>query len=274
VPAPRGLARRGSRREARRVPRRGVLVAWRAGVRRSQGDHARARPRARGTRRQPHRADVHRRPLRRLAVPGDVPGGVRQPAHVGEPCRRPAPHGGLGHVGRQVRAAGQPPAADGARRLPALPAARGRRVALLACRGVPRHVRLRGGLCRVRRAAAAAVRSRGRGGGGPADHRVLVPPEPAEHVHRSADRADARRGVRAGPRARRPRGRPAAELRRARRGARSRQARPRPHRHRCRACRRTHGSALRSGRWWWGHRGSSAATRTPHPRPAVGRTRR
>jgi hypothetical protein len=274
VPAARGVARRGGGREAGRVPRRGVLVAWRAGVRRPQGVGAGARPGARRPRRQPHRTDVHRRPLRRLVVPGDVPGRVRQPAHVGEPGRRSAPDGGLGHVGCQVRAAGQPPAAGRARRLPAVPAARARRTALVACRRVPWHVRLRGGVRRVRRAAPAAVRSRGRGARGSRDARVLVPPEPAEHVHRPPDRADARRGVRAGPRARRPRGPSPADLRRARRGARWRRVRRRWPRRRCRACRRTRGSARRSGRWWWGRRRRSAATRTPHPRPAVGRTRR
>jgi hypothetical protein len=274
VPAARRLARRGGGGEAGRLPRRGVLVAWRTRVRRPQGERARARSRAGRARREPHRTDVHRRPLRRLVVPGDAPGGLRQPAHVGEPGRRPAPHGRLGHLGRQVRAAGQPPAAGRARRLPAVPAARARRTPLVACRRVPRHVRLRGGLRRVRRAAPAAVRSRGRGARGPGDAPVLVPPEPAEHVHRPPDRADARRGVRAGPRARRRGGPSPADLRRARRGARCLRARRRSPRRRCRACRRTRGSARRSGRWWWGRRRRSAATRTPHPRPAVGRTRR
>ena len=48
-------------------------------------------------------------------------------------------------------------------------------------------------------AAAAALRPRRRGRGRAADRLArLLPPEPAEHVHRQADRADARRGVRAG----------------------------------------------------------------------------
>ena len=74
-----------------------------------------------------------------------------------------------------------------------------------AGRGVSRRVRLRGSVCRVRYTSPAEVRSWRRGcraewcGAG-----VLVPPEPAEHLHRSSDRSDARQCVRPGPRPGRP----------------------------------------------------------------------
>jgi hypothetical protein len=50
--------------------------------------------------------------------------------------------------------------------------------------GVPRRLRLRGGLPRVRPATSPEVRTPGRGAPGRTDAAVLVPPEPAEHVHR------------------------------------------------------------------------------------------
>ena len=47
--------------------------------------------------------------------------------------------------------------------------------------------------------------ARQRRGGRPAHRRRLLPPEPAEHVHRPGHRRDARRGLRPRPRAQRPR---------------------------------------------------------------------
>ena len=49
---------------------------------------ARRRPRPRGQRHQPHRPDVHRRPLRRLDVCRAAPAGLRQPAAVAGQRRR------------------------------------------------------------------------------------------------------------------------------------------------------------------------------------------
>ena len=64
-------------------------------------------------------------------------------------------------------------------------------------RGVPRRVRLRRGLPALRRASPAPLRPRRRGRRRRwAGAAVLVPPQPAEHVHRAADRADARCRVR------------------------------------------------------------------------------
>lgn len=206
LPAARRMARGGRRREASCLPRRGLLVARRARVRRPEGVGARARARSRGARRQPHRAHLHRRPLRRLAVPGDVPGRLRQPADLRSPRRRARAARRVGHVGGEVRAAREPPAAVRARRLPPVPGARGGRARQPPRGRVPRRVRLRGGVPPVRRQAAPEVRPRGGGGRGRADPAVLVPPEPAEHVHRPVDRADVRRRVRARQRARLSRG--------------------------------------------------------------------
>ena len=158
--------------DCRRCPR---LVAWREQVAVEKraafrdeaywgrpvpgfGDPQRADRRARagagGARRQPHRPGVHRRPQRRLAVPGDAPGRPGQPAdvdvHAGDGLRL---HGAWVTARGEVRAAGQPadarPSATRARRssqreLDALDAG-GRRV--------PRRVRLRRGVPALRRAA-------------------------------------------------------------------------------------------------------------------------
>ena len=89
-------AARGWSRGARRWPgssarlrRSGVLGPPDPRVRRSQAARRRARARPGRPRRQPHRADLHRRPLRRLAVRGALAGRTRQPADVGLARRRP-----------------------------------------------------------------------------------------------------------------------------------------------------------------------------------------
>ena len=97
---------------------------------------------------------------------------------------------------------GNKPDAAGARHVPAVPRARARRTRA-ACGRSWRSARSRGTApcARSRRpatgaAAAAAVRSRRRGDGRAVHADRLLPPEPAEHVHRQAHRADDRRGVR------------------------------------------------------------------------------
>ena len=62
---------------------------------------------------------LHRRPLGRLAVRRPAPRGLRQPADVGEPRRRPAAARRLGLGGGALRPAGQQADARGARRVPA-----------------------------------------------------------------------------------------------------------------------------------------------------------
>ena len=126
------------------------------------GPGRRARPRR--PRRQPDRADLHRRPLRRLAVRGPAPGRARGAAHQHARRRRPGarrhPDGRRG----AVRAAGQPAERRGARHVRAVPRARagpGRRLG--PRRGGAGWLRL------GRRAAGAAAPSAGRcPGRGPA----------------------------------------------------------------------------------------------------------
>ena len=127
------------------------------------------------------------------------------------PGRRPRPAPRLDHLAGEVRPARQQADAGRARHLRAVPA-RGARPARRRPGGRgARQVRLRR---RVRpprpaaaaRASATASRSRCRrhptGAAAPAGPRAarLLPREPAEHLHRHAHRAHARRRVRPGPR--------------------------------------------------------------------------
>ena len=198
----------GARRSPARaggVPRRDVLGSADPRVRRPGGPHRRARPGPGGPRRQPHRPRLHRRPQRRLAVPGHAPRRTGQPADVHARRRRAAAARRVGHGGGQVRAAGQPADAGRARRLRAVPASASwrRSTRSSSCASARSASR--------RPAGTTAVRPRPRFGHGVEVPSTagrccwLVPPEPAEHVHRAADRADARRRVRPGRRARRAR---------------------------------------------------------------------
>ena len=166
------------------------------------GVDRRRRPGPRRPRRQPNRAGVHRRPLRRLAV------SARSTA-PGSPTSRPSCRrdDGLRLDGVWVTAAvrcappaNRPTPAERDRCLPFLV----RELALLrvgAGRRGPRPVRLRrrgpgppasaGGPASVTASRPGAPRR--------AHGDLLVPPEPAEHLHRQADRTDARRGLRPGP---------------------------------------------------------------------------
>ncbi len=114
----------------------------------------------------------------------------------------------LRHRDRPLRAAGQQADPGGARQLPPLPAsaswscssAAGSIVALgsFGWDGVLRAARALG---ERGAAAAAALRPRRRGRARPLAAARLLPPEPAEHLHRQADRADDRRRLRPGARA-------------------------------------------------------------------------
>ena len=79
LPAAGRVARGARRRPAEALPGRGVLGAAAERLRRPRGAAGDRRPGACRPRRQPHRADVHRRPLGRLALRGAAPGGARQP---------------------------------------------------------------------------------------------------------------------------------------------------------------------------------------------------
>ena len=105
------------------LSRRGLLGAAAQRLRRPGGEAGAGRPRARRPRRQPDRADVHRRPLGRLALRGAAPGRACEPADVGDGRGRAAPDGRLRHRHRPLRAARQQADPRGARQLPALPGA-------------------------------------------------------------------------------------------------------------------------------------------------------
>ncbi len=157
-------------------------------------------PGPRRPRREPHGAGVHRRPLRRLAVsPRSIgPGLANQPTSVRR-RRRSAPARRVGDRLGALRAARQPADSSRAGSLPSLPGAGAGPAGLGAGRRGPGPVRLRRGGPgpRARPAAPLRPRRRGRGSGRP-NGDLLVPPQPAEHLHRQADRAHAGRRVRAG----------------------------------------------------------------------------
>ena len=124
--APGRVAGAGRAREACRVPRRGLLGPPGARLRRPRGTRARARARARGPRCEPHRPGLHRRPVGRLAVRGDAPGRLREPADVGRARRRAPAHRRVRRGRGAVRPAGQQADARGARPVPAVLRARAR----------------------------------------------------------------------------------------------------------------------------------------------------
>ena len=80
VPPAGGLAGAGRRREAGRLPRRGLLGPARPGLRRPGRPGRDRGPGPGRPRRQPHRPHVHRRPLRRLPLRVAAPHRLRQPA--------------------------------------------------------------------------------------------------------------------------------------------------------------------------------------------------
>ena len=122
---------------------------------------------------QPHRPGVHRRPQRRLAVPGDAPGRPGQPARVDVARRRVGADQRVGDRGGEVRPAGQQAVAVRARHVPRRSCDRefARCCRTRAGDRVPRLVRLRGGVratsgCGPARSSATASRSRAVDGGG------------------------------------------------------------------------------------------------------------
>ena len=124
VSATGGLARAGGDGEAGGVPRRGVLGPPGPGLRRPGARVVIVGLAPGRARRQPHRADVHRRPLRRLPLRVAAPHRLRQPAHQHAPRRWSAAHRRVDHRAGAVRAAGQPADAGRARHVPPVPRAR------------------------------------------------------------------------------------------------------------------------------------------------------
>ena len=172
-----------------------------------QRPRARRRPRAGRARREPHRPGLHRRPLRRLAVrrrctaPASPTSRRRSPPTTGSSCTTRTSRAAV----RCAPPANKPTPDERDRCLPFLV----RELALLdrrAGRRRARRVRVRG----ARRACspppasplpmpAPAVRPRRRGRDRAGRRARLLPPESAEHVHRQAHRADARRRLSPGP---------------------------------------------------------------------------
>ena len=145
------------------VPRRDLLGAAGAGLRRSGGAHPPRRARAGGSRRQPHGPRVHRRRVGRLPVARDARGGPRGPA--GEPtCRRRAPAPRCQDRRRRpLRAAGEQAHDRGAGDVPAVPRARDRaagRASGSSSRSAPS-----AGTPRSRRSPRSATRRRARSPG-------------------------------------------------------------------------------------------------------------
>ena len=172
---------------------------------RGRPDPAR-RPGAGRARRQPDRARVHGRRARATSCGGPSTRWASRTARSAVvPATGSTLHGVARRRRRPVRAAGQQADAGGAGDLPSVPRPRDR-----AAPGAPGHRPAgRHRLGRVaplaRRArprdpdAEAALRPRRGGGDRPVHAPRLLPPEPAEHVHRAPDPADA--GDRPRPRA-------------------------------------------------------------------------
>ena len=104
VPAPGRVARDGGSRTSRGLFVRGLLGPSRARFRRPSRPPCRSRACSGRTRRQPHREDIHGRPLRRLALGSAVASGACDPARERVGFRRAASGGYLGDRRGEVRA--------------------------------------------------------------------------------------------------------------------------------------------------------------------------
>ena len=200
VSAARRVPAKGGAREAPRLSRLGILGQARAGIRRSAREAADSGPRAGRAWRQPHRPNVHRRPLRRFSLQGAVRGGFRESADFDAPRRRACSSRTLTfRRPRALRAAREQAAAFRSWRTAApiskrnskfCARARFSRSAASPCASTLALLKERGEIKSVaafpfrhgasydaRRRLAAAVR--------------VLPSEPAKYVYRQADRSDA-----------------------------------------------------------------------------------
>ena len=157
-----------------------------------------------GPRREPDGSDLHRRPVGRLAVPRAAPSRLREPADVG--VRRDDGLALEGLLRHRWQSGARPPRTSRRRRngTTVCPTWSKRS----ACSGAPAGDRLprdrsRGTPACARSPSTITLRSPGRSSGISAEATVgpyvlarLVSPEPAEHLHRQAHGAHARRGLR------------------------------------------------------------------------------
>ena len=209
LPPPGGVARAGGGREAGRVPRRRLLGSAGARLRRPAALVVVVGSRAGRPRRQPHRPHVHRRPVGRVALPRRC-AGPASPTSPRASAATTASSCTGAYITAPVRCAppaNKPTPDERDRCRPFLE----RELALLDRARVLRRARASSATrcC----AACSGVRPRPKFGHGvevaaragePARTLlVLVPREPAEHLHRAAHRADARRRVPPGARPRR-----------------------------------------------------------------------
>ena len=203
LPAPGGLARGGGPGQAGVVPGLGVLGPPGAGHGPGRCPDRRRRAGPGRARREPHRAGVHRRPQRRLDLRGSLAGGPGQPADLDPHRRRPGADRRAGGRRGAVRTPGERAHPRGARHLLTVAGPRARAAAAAAGDRRPRRIRLDGAVAGAGRRRvpgappASGLRARGGGGAGgdarPAHRARQLPREPAEHLHRQAHRADARR---------------------------------------------------------------------------------
>ncbi len=152
-----------------RLPRRGLLGPAGHGPGAGRRAHRRRRAGPGRARRQPHRPDLHRRPLRRLGLRRPLAGRAGQPAHVDQPGRRPRGARRAHRLRRPLRPAGQRAHPDRARHVLAVACPRAAAAAPAAGGGGARRLRLDGAAAgagrRGVRAAASPAEVRPRRGG-------------------------------------------------------------------------------------------------------------
>ncbi len=214
VPSAGRVARANRTGEGGPLRRPGLLGASGPGLRRSLRTRAHPGPRPGRARRKPNGQDLHGRSVRRFPVRLAVSSRIREPADV-RLTRRRAGASRLLHLrGEPVRSARQPTVAGRTRSMPAVPRAGAAGAPLGPRRRRARFLRMGRGAPSVRGAGTPrppppSIRSRDRGHGRTLDAAGLLPPEPAEHLHRKAHGGDARprhdpreeacRAARAGP---------------------------------------------------------------------------
>ena len=197
----------GGPRPAAGVPGSGVLGQARAVIRRSGCPSPGCRAGTRGARCQPDGPDVHGRQVRRLPVPGPAPRRVRLPDQQCFPQRRHDAPRCVDYRAGALRSAGQQAVARGVAELPAVLApGTGPADQRPGCGGAGPHCHriVAGHPTRAEYGSgvfSARVRAQRAACGPFAGADLQLSPEPAEHLDRPADPADAGRGV---PACRRP----------------------------------------------------------------------